>query len=54
MARSAPPRATRSGTWGDATGANAEFGERYLAVVAASTIRLLSDIERTDEALPPR
>jgi creatinine amidohydrolase len=47
-------RATRSGTWGDATQATAEFGERYLAVVATSTIRLLSEIERTDEAMPPR
>jgi creatinine amidohydrolase len=47
-------RATRSGTWGDATGATAEFGERYLAVVVASTIRLLDDIERTFEAMPPR
>jgi creatinine amidohydrolase len=47
-------RATRSGTWGDATQASAEFGERYLAVVVAATIRLLADIERTDEAMPPR
>ena len=47
-------RATRSGTWGDATQATAAFGERYLAVVVASTIRLLADIERTDEAMPPR
>jgi creatinine amidohydrolase len=47
-------RATRSGTWGDATQATAEFGERYLAVVTSSTIRLLSEIERTDEAMPPR
>ncbi len=47
-------RATRSGTWGDATQATAEFGERYLAVVAASTIRLLAEIARTDEAMPPR
>jgi creatinine amidohydrolase len=47
-------RATRSGTWGDATEASAEFGERYLAVVTASTIRLLADIDRTFEAMPPR
>ena len=47
-------RATRSGTWGDATQATAEFGERYLAVVASSTLRLLAEIERTDEAMPPR
>lgn len=47
-------RATRSGTWGDATQATAEFGERYLAVVVASTIRLLDDIERTFEAMPSR
>jgi creatinine amidohydrolase len=47
-------RATRSGTWGDATQATAEFGERYLAVVTSSTIRLLSEIERTHEAMPAR
>ena len=47
-------RATRSGTWGDATQATAEFGERYLSVVVAATIRLLDDIERTFEAMPPR
>ena len=47
-------RATRSGTWGDATQATADFGERYLAVVVESTIRLLADIERTFEAMPPR
>ena len=47
-------RATASGTWGDATQASAEFGERYLGVVTASTIRLLEDIERTFEAMPPR
>jgi creatinine amidohydrolase len=47
-------RATRSGTWGDARQATAEFGERYLAVVTSSTIRLLAEIERTDEAMPPR
>jgi creatinine amidohydrolase len=47
-------RATRSGTWGDATQASAEFGERYLSVVTAATLRLLDDIERTFEAMPPR
>jgi creatinine amidohydrolase len=47
-------RATHSGTWGDARGATAEFGERYLEVVVASTIRMLDDIERTFEAMPPR
>ncbi|MGH2357019.1 MAG: creatininase family protein [Candidatus Limnocylindria bacterium] len=47
-------RATRSGTWGDAREASAEFGERYLEVVSAATIRLLDDIERTFEAMPAR
>jgi creatinine amidohydrolase len=47
-------RATQSGTWGDARDASAEFGERYLAVVTAATIRLLDDIERTFEAMPAR
>ncbi len=47
-------RATRSGTWGDARNASAEFGERYLAVVAESTVRLLEDIDRTFAAMPGR
>lgn len=47
-------RATRSGTWGDARGATAEFGERYLAVVADATVRLVEDIERTFAAMPDR
>jgi creatinine amidohydrolase len=47
-------RATRSGTWGDPRTANAEFGERYLAVVTDATIRLLDDIDRTHAAMPDR
>jgi creatinine amidohydrolase len=47
-------RATHSGTWGDAREASAEFGERYLGVVAESTVRMLDDIERTFAAMPPR
>ena len=47
-------RATVSGTWGDAREATAEFGRRYLDVVAASTIRLIQDVERTFEAMPGR
>jgi len=47
-------RATASGIWGDARGSSVEFGERYLEVVAEATVRLLDDIERTFEALPPR
>jgi creatinine amidohydrolase len=47
-------RATGSGTWGDARDSSAEFGERYLAVVADATVRLIEDIDRTFEALPPR
>ena len=47
-------RATRSGTWGDARAASAEFGQRYLAVVTESTVRLLDDIDRTFAAMPGR
>jgi creatinine amidohydrolase len=47
-------RATHSGTWGDAREASPEFGERYLDVVARATVRVLDDIERTFEAMPPR
>ena len=47
-------RATHSGTWGDARDSTAEFGERYLEVVTAATIRLLDDIARTEAAMPDR
>ena len=47
-------RATHSGTWGDAREATPEYGERYLEVVTTATIRMLDDIERTFEAMPPR
>jgi creatinine amidohydrolase len=47
-------RATRSGTWGDAREATPEFGERYLTVVADTTVRLLADIEKTFAAMPDR
>jgi creatinine amidohydrolase len=47
-------RATHSGTWGDARESTAEFGERYLEVVSRATVRMLSDIDRTFEAMPPR
>jgi creatinine amidohydrolase/Fe(II)-dependent formamide hydrolase-like protein len=55
--RSAPGsvyRATHSGTWGDARDSTAEFGERYLSVVTAATVRLLDAIERTFAAMPQR
>jgi creatinine amidohydrolase len=47
-------RATRSGTWGDATSASVEFGQRYLDVMTAATIRMLTDVDRTFESLPSR
>jgi len=47
-------RATRSGTWGDARGLSAEFGERCLEVATRATIRLLGDLERAFEAMPER
>ena len=47
-------RATHSGTWGDARESSAEYGDRYLAVVTAATLRMLDDIERTFEAMPAR
>jgi creatinine amidohydrolase len=47
-------RATLSGTWGDAREASAEFGERYLTVATDSAVRLLDDIDRTFQAMPPR
>jgi creatinine amidohydrolase len=47
-------RATHSGTWGDARESSAEYGERYLEVVTEATMRMLDDVERTFEAMPPR
>jgi creatinine amidohydrolase len=46
--------ATRSGTWGDATTANAETGERYLELGVKSTLAVLENIEKTFAAMPPR
>ncbi len=47
-------RATRSGTWGDARESSAAFGREYLDVVVGATVRMLEDIDRTFEAMPPR
>jgi creatinine amidohydrolase len=47
-------RASHSGTWGDARESSAEYGERYLQVVTEATVRMLDDVERTFEAMPPR
>jgi creatinine amidohydrolase len=46
--------ASRSGTWGDAREASADYGERYLTVVSDATVRLLDDVDRTFAAMPPR
>jgi creatinine amidohydrolase len=46
--------ATRSGTWGDATQATAEKGERYLEIGVRSTLAVLDNIEKTFIAMPPR
>jgi creatinine amidohydrolase len=46
--------ASKSGTWGDARDATAEYGERFLGVVSEATVRLLDDIERTYAAMPDR
>jgi creatinine amidohydrolase len=47
-------RATKSGTWGDARGATAEIGERFLQAGVRSTIAVLDNIERTFAAMPDR
>jgi len=46
--------ATRSGTWGDATTATPEMGERFLALGVKSTLAVLENIEKTFAAMPPR
>lgn len=47
-------RATKSGTWGDATRATAATGERYLEWAVASVTNLMADIEKTFAALDVR
>ena len=47
-------RATRSGTWGDATKATAEKGEQSLEWGVQSVINLMADIEKTFETLNVR
>ncbi len=47
-------RATKSGTWGDARGSTAEFGERYLAAMSEATVRMIEDVQRTFDAMPAR
>lgn len=46
--------ATKSGTWGDARGATAEMGERYIEAGVRSTLALLENIENTFTAMPRR
>ena len=45
---------SKSGTWGDATKATAEHGEKILAWGVQSVIDLMADIEKTFEELPIR
>jgi creatinine amidohydrolase len=47
-------RATQSGTWGDARESSVEYGQRYLDVVEAATLRMLEDVAKTFDAMPPR
>jgi creatinine amidohydrolase len=47
-------RATTSGTWGDARGATAEIGERFLEIGVRSALAVLDNIERTFAAMPER
>jgi creatinine amidohydrolase len=47
-------RATKSGTWGDARGSTAAFGERYIEAGVRSTLAVLENIENTFAAMPPR
>lgn len=46
--------ATKSGTWGDATTATPEMGERFLEIGVKSTLAVLDNIERTFAAMPRR
>ena len=46
--------ATKSGTWGDARGANSAMGEEYLNAGVESVVAMVDNIERTFEAIPRR
>ena len=45
---------TKSGTWGDATGATAEKGEEFMSWGVRSVIDLLDYLEKTFSELPVR
>ena len=47
-------RASESGTWGDAREASVEYGQRYLDVVEAATLRILEYVAKTFDAMPER
>lgn len=47
-------RATKSGTWGDARGSTAAFGERYIEAAVRATLAVLENVEKTFAAMPPR
>jgi len=46
--------ATKSGTWGDARGANPAMGEDYLNAGVDSVVAVIDNIERTFAAIPRR
>jgi creatinine amidohydrolase len=46
--------ATKSGTWGDATGANRALGEEFLDAAVKGTVTALTSIDETIEAMPGR
>jgi creatinine amidohydrolase/Fe(II)-dependent formamide hydrolase-like protein len=46
--------ATKSGTWGDARNSTPEKGEQYLEAGVRSTLKVLENIEKTFNAMPPR
>ena len=54
LSRSSVWRATKSGTWGDATKATAEKGEQSLEWGVASVVNLLADLEKTFASLNVR
>jgi len=47
-------RATKTGTWGDATQATPEFGEWAITEAVKATIAVLENIEKTFAAMPHR
>jgi creatinine amidohydrolase len=51
-ARGTLPRASRSGVWGDPSGASADLGRRYLGQIEEASVRFVQNVESLFDAFP--